>query len=349
MQEAGVKKRILYFDLLNIAACICVVAMHCNGIVHVYSDARCWKTSLIVETAAYWAVPVFFMLSGANLINYRKKYSTKEFFIKRFGKTFVPYVIWTVIYFVLKVHYGEIVVDSFNVKQFISMMFNNEIVGIYWFFPVLFTVYFSMPVLSAIDERFRKRIFDYMIIYGIMFISVLPLACRLLGVNFNGDFKPAIVGGYLIYVLIGYQLANTKLTFKVRMVIYVGGVCGWLLRFLTTLLISPKIGEIYKGFWGYLELPTIMLAIAVFVWFQYHGWRKIEANEVWVKIIAKISSCSFGIYLIHWLFIWKIPAVFDINVYGWQWRVLGVMAIYMGALVIVWLIKRIPFIKYLVP
>lgn len=78
--------RVLYFDLLNIAACICVVAMHCNGIVHTYSDARCWKTSLIVETVAFWAVPVFFMLTGATLVEYRKRYSTKEFFVKRIKK-----------------------------------------------------------------------------------------------------------------------------------------------------------------------------------------------------------------------------------------------------------------------
>lgn len=47
------KKRIIYIDVLNIIACICVVAMHCNGIVHTFSYDRAWKTSLIVETVAY--------------------------------------------------------------------------------------------------------------------------------------------------------------------------------------------------------------------------------------------------------------------------------------------------------
>ena len=78
MAEKGSSKRIFYFDLLNIVACIAVIALHCNGIVHMYSEARCWKTSLIVETVAYWAVPVFFMLTGATLMDYRKRYSTKE-------------------------------------------------------------------------------------------------------------------------------------------------------------------------------------------------------------------------------------------------------------------------------
>lgn len=53
------KEKILYYDILNILACICVVAMHCNGIVHSYSNTIEWKSALIVEVVAYWAVPVF--------------------------------------------------------------------------------------------------------------------------------------------------------------------------------------------------------------------------------------------------------------------------------------------------
>lgn len=30
-------KRIAYFDVLNIAACFCVIAMHFNGLVHSFS------------------------------------------------------------------------------------------------------------------------------------------------------------------------------------------------------------------------------------------------------------------------------------------------------------------------
>lgn len=89
------KKRVIYIDVLNIVACICVVAMHCNGIVHTFSYDRAWKTSLIVETAAYWAVPIFFMITGATLLDYTKKYSTRVYMKKRVLKTFVPFLIWS--------------------------------------------------------------------------------------------------------------------------------------------------------------------------------------------------------------------------------------------------------------
>lgn len=73
-------KRVVYFDVLNILACFCVICLHCNGIVHTYTQTSAWAQSLAVEVICYWAVPIFFMLTGATLMNYRSKYDTKTFF-----------------------------------------------------------------------------------------------------------------------------------------------------------------------------------------------------------------------------------------------------------------------------
>lgn len=56
--------RVLYYDMLNILACLSVIALHHNGLVHHYSNTIAWKSSLIVECGLYWAVPIFCMLSG---------------------------------------------------------------------------------------------------------------------------------------------------------------------------------------------------------------------------------------------------------------------------------------------
>ena len=71
-------ERYVYLDILNILACIFVIFLHCNGIVHTFSDTKVWRESMIVETIAYCAVPIFFMISGATLIPYREKYSTAD-------------------------------------------------------------------------------------------------------------------------------------------------------------------------------------------------------------------------------------------------------------------------------
>ena len=86
MRKEGRKegRRIVYFDVLNILACVSVVILHHNGIVHHFSNSTAWNQALVAEVLFYWAVPVFFMLSGATLLNYRERYSTRVFFKERF-------------------------------------------------------------------------------------------------------------------------------------------------------------------------------------------------------------------------------------------------------------------------
>ena len=69
MEKTVNKKRLIYLDILNIIAILCVIAMHCNGVVHSYSTQRWWRTSLIVECVAYFAVPLFLMISSPVVIS----------------------------------------------------------------------------------------------------------------------------------------------------------------------------------------------------------------------------------------------------------------------------------------
>ena len=78
--------RVIYFDILNIIACLAVVFLHCNGGVHGFSNTRLWKEYLVIEVVCYFAVPIFIMISGATLMQYRKRYTSKQFFLKRIEK-----------------------------------------------------------------------------------------------------------------------------------------------------------------------------------------------------------------------------------------------------------------------
>ena len=102
MNEQSVTSRTLYFDILNIAATICVVWLHFNNEIHWYAPTLAWKQSVFVQALAYWAVPIFFMLSGATLMEYKKKYNTRTFLKRRFTRVFVPFMFWAWYFY-----YGE--------------------------------------------------------------------------------------------------------------------------------------------------------------------------------------------------------------------------------------------------
>ena len=73
------RHRIAYYDTLNIAACFGVISMHANGLTHSFSPTLSWLQAFFVDCVFYWAVPAFFMLTGATLLDYRKRYETSEF------------------------------------------------------------------------------------------------------------------------------------------------------------------------------------------------------------------------------------------------------------------------------
>ena len=92
-----VKERKLYIQILSVFSCFSVVVLHVNGCFWTFSYERYWITANIMESIFYFAVPIFFMISGATLIDYRKRYSTKNFLKKRIMKTVVPFIIWSII------------------------------------------------------------------------------------------------------------------------------------------------------------------------------------------------------------------------------------------------------------
>ena len=71
-------KRILYLDIINVVSCFSVVALHCDSYIHQYNHAdNIWWLRVLINVLFYNAVPLFFMLSGATLVGYHKKYDKK--------------------------------------------------------------------------------------------------------------------------------------------------------------------------------------------------------------------------------------------------------------------------------
>ena len=95
-------KRLLYIDFLNIAACFGVVAMHCTGKVFAFDTSKEWFFSMLLQAVFHFSIPVFFMISGATLMNYREKYSTKEFLKRRFLRAGVPFLLWSGVMLIIR-------------------------------------------------------------------------------------------------------------------------------------------------------------------------------------------------------------------------------------------------------
>jgi surface polysaccharide O-acyltransferase-like enzyme len=347
----GQPNYVLSYDILNIAACLAVIALHVNGAVWTFSYGRYWKTSMITETVFYWAVPVFFMLTGATLMDYRQRYDTREYFQKRFAKTVVPFLFWSLVsipWALFVSHYLKPEAVS-TWQGILDTIFNAKAMSIYWFFPPLFSLYLCVPILSLIPMASRKRAFGFLIGYAFVTSATLPLLCQLCGVTYNYALEsPLNAGGYVIFVLLGYYLTRYPIKKTARYLLYFLGAFGWAVRYFGTLTRSYAAGDIDRTFFGYQLLPSVLLAVAVFVWFQYHDWSFFGTPRR-IKWVRLLSGASFGIYLVHFYFLRFVVDTFQIDMRCWEWRLFGVPLVYLAALGITLVIKKIPGVRRILP
>lgn len=98
-------KRIEYISLASVLSASAVVFLHANECVGQFSYARYWFTANFIHSVFIFAVPLFFMISGAMLLEFDKKYDIKTYFSKRIHKTLIPYIFWSIIGILFQVYY----------------------------------------------------------------------------------------------------------------------------------------------------------------------------------------------------------------------------------------------------
>lgn len=68
-----------------------------------------------------------------------------------------------------------------------------------------------------------------------------------------------------------------------------------------------------------------------------------------MKIITKISGCSFGVYLIHILVRSKITTMLHFEPANFMYKLLFPIIVYLISLLIIYILKKIPILKKIVP
>ena len=342
--------RFAYIDALNVCATLCVIFLHSNYCVWEGPAGASWPSAIFIETFCYWAVPIFFMISGATLIDYRDRMSTKEFFSRRFNKTVIPWLAWSVIGLLFLLRFaGEFGMERPHLgpRSIFNGIVGTTYVDYYWFFPALFSVYLTIPVLSLLREG---RTFDYLIGLGLAFNSVLPLVCQLVGVVGFGAYQPQMVMGYVLFALIGYKLSRWNPTKGQRLVIYILGVAGWLTHLIGTVATSTEAAGVSPTFKGYLLAPALAHAVAVFVLFKHADFEAADkALPGFVGRLRTASGLTFGVYLTHWFVLRIARILFEPDVHTLAFRVGGGFVIFCVCMVLSLVLKKIPGVRRIIP
>lgn len=347
------EREVNYLSFLQVIATLAVVVLHTNGCYWDYRDNASWMSANVIECLMFFAVPMFFMVQGVTLLDYRDRYDTKTFLMKRIKKVFVPFLFWSfVAMFWCMTPYGGSWVHfrELSVSSVVRNILDSKYVSIYWYFIPQFCVYLSIPLFASVKKGYKKEIFSYLVVFGFLLNTVWVFADSITSKGlFSNYLKIEVVSGYIFFVVLGYLLANSELSNLKRLVLILFGILGFFLHLFGTSTLSREAGTIVRTYKGYCNVPSVLYAIAVFIVLKWI-WEKWLFGYAGVrKLIGALSRYTFSIYLIHWYVMVSIQKFFGIDTYRLIWRLGAVFLIVPVSVLIAFLIRKIPILKIFVP
>lgn len=334
-----------YISILNVLACIGVVILHTFETGYT-SDAN-FVFEVLIRAIAYCAVPVFFMITGATLIDYRERYDTKTFFKKRLLKVIISLIIWSIIYFIINFFKGKFSINDLSFKFVFEYFFLVKTNPIFWFFVVIIGIYLAIPVISLIPQESRRKAFLYIIIITFVFNQFLPDLLYHLNLNYNYDLKfPLTYSGWISFIFIGYYIDKYEIVKKHRVIIYVLGIIGFLTMVVPTIFISYHKNESCSWFDEYYDAPCVLYSVSVFLFFK----SKINNNQIVTKIMPFfnfVAPTTLGIYVLH-------IAIRDFLRYFYTYSYFGMnlvltLSILTICFIVVKIVQKIPGLRHIFP
>ena len=312
-----------------------------------------YGTEAFFMTVSSCCVPLFVMISGAIFLDPDRCITIKKIYTKYILRIAIAYVVWSFLY---AVYHSNILFErSFN-NLYVFVVHWAKGNFHLWYLWMLAGLYILVPVLRQIAKN--RKILLYLIAVCFLLCSVPQFIDKIIVIKpiqiaFETNLS-GIVNGYLLlnpsmyvgYFAAGYYFSkwegnrltqNNKL-FGMFLIIYIAVVVT------INICASVKAGE-NKNYCDYTMPLQVVMSFGIFLFVKNIHICKGK------KIIAFLSGCSFGVYLIHpfaqsalnKMGLLNLPMSFAMNV-----LVVSIASLILSVIVTL-VIKKIPLAnKYLV-
>lgn len=297
---ASNKQRVLYFDMLRIAAAFFVVVLHTAasqfGSV-AYGSAE-WNIFNLYDGMVRWTVPMFVMLSGALFL--AKPIPVEKLWGKYILRIVIAFGVWSVLY-VFEYQWCNGMQYPLSEAALIKHLMR----GHYhlWYLIMLVGLYAMVPVLEPIVRS--ERLTRYFLVLTFVLSILLPTVTAAMGYIYPDiqdamlEIKPlfGLSFGYLFYFVLGHWLSEKRLGLW-RVPIYALGVVGFVLTVWLSSYLTPRMGHNDFTFFEYTYLNVMLETVLVFCLFR-DVFGGLSAGGTGEKLMGTASKCSFGVYLLH--------------------------------------------------
>ena len=345
------KQRIYYFDFLRVLSVFFVIVIHITsvGLQGFEIATAAWIVNSLINSVSRWAVPIFFMVSGALFLAPTKEISIRKLYRKNVCRILVCIIVWGLFYSLLDQYlYGAISVKSILIAVYGIITGNT---GYHMgFLYTLVMLYIAIPIFRLITCHATKQQLKYaLIVWGIfsLLIGQVNAFAGEAGVNTNLlPYSPFVITGYGGYFLLGYYLTAYPLKDKAKNVSYAFAILS------VCMIIGGKmlLLNYCKMESTALEMPlgilSCMVSVAIFTLAQ-----RFRIPEACSRMLCFLGQRTFGIYLTHVFFISLLYHIWNVTPDYCQ-PLLAVFASSVGVLVVSliasWSLSKIPLLRKLV-
>ena len=279
-------------DLIKMIAILGVVMIHtcCYDAAVLSFD---WTSAVILRCMVSASVPLFFMCSGALLLNPQKKLTIKRLFTRNLPRIIVAMLVWAMLYQI----YDLIVGQCFSMENLIHAM--KEVLVFkqkfhLYFLHILIAVYLWTPVTRVLVAHASRRELQYAL--GLWFaLGILyPMLCGRWPFTLMTDYPKQwmLNATYTAigYGVAGYYLTTYQMNWKHSIILI---LTGFAIVLGGTIWLSYQAGTLRPD---YLEGEALGMALLAFGLFGFLTGKPQWGNHTVVQYLAKASFC---VYLVH--------------------------------------------------
>lgn len=312
-------KRIFYFDVLRALAIIFVILSHvCKTFAGNFKGGSFeWLFSVCFTDIAVMGVPIFLMISGALLLG--RDYTLSDFMKRRFSRILIPFIFWALLLPICKMMFLGY---DWTFTSFKELFFLKQ----YWFIWMLIGSYLLLPIMNSFVKEFELKGLAYMLI--IWFIGMIFLReFSFYTIEQLFELHPMgwkeIFAGYFGFFPLGYYLSVKKFNLSDKHMCWIGLAILVIftgINLAYTLINAPQNNTV--TYYGYRRIVSTLQCIGLFLFIKYFSQYCEEnggsfKNKIYSffkdtsvsKLILSISICSYGMYLVHYFWLYPLRYV----------------------------------------
>ena len=316
-------KRIVFLDYVRVFACFLVMLVHASE--NFYgapgsTDMAGPQSLLATEADRLWvsvydgfsrmSVPLFMIVSAFLLVPMKEGQTAMEFYKRRAWRILPAFLFFMVVYSTVPMLWDQIDRET-SVRDLSRIALNFQtLAGHLWFMYPLISLYLFIPVISpwltkatAREERFFISLF--------LISTLMPYLNRFFGEVWGQCFWNEFhllwyFSGYLGYLVLAHYIrvhldwSRSKRLYAGAALTAVGAVWTILSFYLQAVPGELHDTPVLEIGWSFCTINCVMLTTGAFLLFTCI--RKSETP----RIVADLSNMSYGMYLMHilWLGMW---------------------------------------------